>query len=121
MIGGITKVSCFSGCVEYVLALKEENKEARLLYSEGLLTDTPKDIVDGFECQRHLNSRVQHWCGHISLSYSPEDSARLSDEVMVKLALEYMNGKNQIDRFTYTRNCEEATDSNSERVKLDVF
>lgn len=90
MIGGITKGSCFSGCVEYVLALKEENKEARLLYSEGLLTDSPKDIVDGFECQRHLNSRVQHWCGHISLSYSPEDSARLSDEAMVKLALEYM-------------------------------
>ena len=90
MIGGITKGSCFSGCVEYALALKEKNKEARLLYSEGLLTDTPKDIVDGFECQRHLNSRVQHWCGHISLSYSPEDSARLSDEVMVKLALEYM-------------------------------
>lgn len=90
MIGGITKGSCFSGCVEYVRALKEENKEARLLYSEGLLTDTPKDIIDGLECQRHLNSRVQHWCGHISLSYSPEDSARLSDEPMVKLALEYM-------------------------------
>lgn len=90
MIGSITKGSCFSGCVEYALALKEKNKEARLLYSEGLLTDTPKDIVDGFECQRHLNSRVQHWCGHISLSYSPEDSARLSDEAMVKLALEYM-------------------------------
>lgn len=92
MIGSITKGSGFSGCVEYVLALKEKNKnkEARLLHSEGLLTDTPKDIVDGFECQRHLNSRVQHWCGHISLSYSPEDSARLSDEAMVKLALEYM-------------------------------
>lgn len=90
MIGSITKGSGFSGCVEYALALKEKNKEARLLHSEGLLTDTPKDIVDGFECQRHLNSRVQHWCGHISLSYSPEDSARLSDEAMVKLALEYM-------------------------------
>lgn len=90
MIGGITKGSCFSGCVEYALALKEKNKEARLLYSEGLMTDTPKDIIDGFECQRHLNSRGQHWCGHISLSYSLDDSARLSDEVMVKLALEYM-------------------------------
>lgn len=90
MIGGITKGSCFSGCVEYALALKEKNKEARLLYSEGLMTDTPKDIIDGFECHRHLNSRVQHWCGHISLSYSPEDSVRLSDEAMVKLALEYM-------------------------------
>lgn len=90
MIGSVTKGSGFSGCVEYALALKEKNKEVRLLHSEGLLTDTSKDIVDGFECQRHLNSRVQHWCGHISLSYSPEDSARLSDEVMVKLALEYM-------------------------------
>ena len=90
MIGGITKGSCFSGCVEYALALKEKNKEARLLYSEGLLTDTPKDIIDGFECQRHLNNRVQHWCGHISLSYSPKDAERMSDEFMVKLALEYM-------------------------------
>lgn len=90
MIGSVTKGSGFSGCVEYALALKEKNKEVRLLHSEGLLTDTSKDIVDGFECQRHLNSRVQHWCGHISLSYSPEDSARLSDEAMVKLALEYM-------------------------------
>ena len=91
MIGGITKGSCFSGCVEYALALKEKNKEARLLYSEGLLTDTPKDIIDGFECQRHLNSRVRHWCGHISLSYSPKDAERMSDEFMVKLALEYMD------------------------------
>lgn len=49
MIGGITKGSCFSGCVEYALTLKEKNKEARLLYSEGLLTDTPKDIINGFK------------------------------------------------------------------------
>jgi mobilization protein bmgA len=91
MIGSITKGSCFSGCVEYALALKEKNKEARLLYSEGLLTDTPKDIINGFECQRHLNSRVKHWCGHISLSYSPKDAERMSDEFMVKLALEYMD------------------------------
>ncbi len=94
MIGGITKGSCFSGCVEYALALKEKNKEARLLYSEGLMTDTPKDIIDGFECQRHLNSRVKHWCGHISLSYSPKDAERMSDEFMVKLALEYMDVSN---------------------------
>ena len=91
MIGGITKGSCFSGCVEYALALKEKNKEARLLYSEGLLTDTPKDIIDGFECQRHLNSRVKYWCGHISLSYSPKDAERMDDCFMVKLALEYMD------------------------------
>ena len=90
MIGGITKGSDFAGCVRYALALNEAGKEARLLYSEGLLTDTPQDIIDGFECQRHLNSRVRHWCGHISLSYSPKDADRMTDEFMVKLALEYM-------------------------------
>ena len=90
MIGGITKGSDFAGCVRYALALDEAGKEARLLYSEGLLTDTPQDIIDGFECQRHLNSRIRHWCGHISLSYSPKDKDRMTDEFMVKLALEYM-------------------------------
>ena len=91
MIGGITKGSDFAGCVRYALALDEVGKEARLLYSEGVLTDTPQDIINGFECQRHLNSRVRHWCGHISLSYSPKDADRMTDEFMVKLALEYMD------------------------------
>ena len=90
MIGGITKGSDFAGCVRYALALDEAVKEARLLHSEGVLTDTPQDIIDGFECQRLLNSRVRHWCGHISLSYSPKDADRMTDEFMVKLALEYM-------------------------------
>uniref|UniRef100_UPI002575CE83 relaxase/mobilization nuclease domain-containing protein n=1 Tax=Bacteroides acidifaciens TaxID=85831 RepID=UPI002575CE83 len=32
-----------------------------------------------------------HWCGHISLSYSPKDAERMDDDFMVKLALEYMD------------------------------
>lgn len=89
MIGGITKGCDFAGCVRYALALDETGKEARLLYSDGVLTDIPQDIIDGFECQRHLKSRVRYWCGHISLSYSPNDKDRLTDKFMVKLALEY--------------------------------
>lgn len=90
MIGKISSGSDFGGCVGYALAEKEKNKEARLLYSEGLLDDSPQSIVEGFECQRRMNHRVEKWVGHISLSYSPENSARLSDEAMVKLAHEYM-------------------------------
>lgn len=90
MIGKISSGSDFGGCVGYALAEKEKNKEARLLYSEGLLDDSPQSIIEGFECQRRMNHRVQKWVGHISLSYSPEDSARLSDVAMVKLAQEYM-------------------------------
>lgn len=90
MIGKISSGSDFAGCVGYALADKEKAKEARLLYSEGVLDDTPQSIVEGFECQRRMNHRVEKWVGHISLSYSPEDSARLSDGAMVKLAHEYM-------------------------------
>ena len=92
MIGSITKGSDFGGCIRYALAVDEPGKEARLIYAEGVLSDTPQDIINGFECQRHLNQRVQHWVGHISLSYSPEDedSAILTDDKMVKFALEYM-------------------------------
>ncbi len=91
MIGKISSGSDFAGCVGYALADKEKDKEARLLYSEGILDDTPQSIVEGFECQRRMNHRVEKWVGHISLSYSPEDSARLSDDAMVKLAQEYMS------------------------------
>ena len=91
MIGKISSGSDFAGCVGYALADKEKDKEARLLYSEGVLDDTPQSIVEGFECQRRMNHRVEKWVGHISLSYSPEDSARLSDDAMVKLAQEYMS------------------------------
>lgn len=90
MIGKISSGSDFAGCVGYALADKAKDKEARLLYSEGVLDDTPQSIVEGFECQRRTNHRVEKWVGHISLSYSSEDSARLSDEAMVKLAQEYM-------------------------------
>lgn len=90
MIGKISSGSDFGGCVGYALAEKEKNKEALLLYSEGLLVDSTQSIIEGFECQRRMNHRVEKWVGHISLSYSPKDSARLSDEAMVKLAHEYM-------------------------------
>ena len=112
MIGDITKGSDFAGCVRYALALDEAGMEARLLHSEGLLTDTPQDIIDGFECQRHLNSRVRHWCGHISLSYSPKDADRMTDEFMVKLALEYMEKMGIKDtQFIIARHLDSSTKS----------
>ena len=42
MIGSITKGRDFGGCVRYALAVDEPGKEARLLYAEGVLSDTPR-------------------------------------------------------------------------------
>lgn len=90
MIGKISSGSNFAKCVEYALAENEATKEARLLFSEGVMNDSSKSIIAGFECQRRMNNRIEKWVGHISLSYSPEDSARLSDDAMVMLAQEYL-------------------------------
>ena len=87
MIGKITKGSEFAGCVAYVL---REDK-ARLLVSEGV-SGTPEEMAEQFELQTLLNDKVKNTVGHISLSFSPEDGARLrnDDRLMVKIAYEYM-------------------------------
>ena len=87
MIGKITKGSEFAGCVAYVL---REDK-ARLLASEGV-SGTPEEMAEQFELQTLLNDKVKNTVGHISLSFSPEDGARLrnDDRLMVKIAYEYM-------------------------------
>ena len=87
MIGKITKGSEFAGCVAYVL---HEDK-ARLLASGGV-SGTPEEMAEQFELQTLLNDKVKNTVGHISLSFSPEDGARLQndDSLMVKIAYEYM-------------------------------
>ena len=88
MIGKITKGSEFAGCVAYVL---REDK-ARLLASGGV-SGTPEEMAEQFELQTLLNDKVKNTVGHISLSFSPEDGARLrnDDSLMVKIAYEYMD------------------------------
>lgn len=87
MIGKITKGSEFAGCVSYVL---REDK-ARLLVAEGV-SGTPEEMAEQFELQTLLNEKVKNTVGHISLSFSPEDGARLrnDDSLMVKIAYDYM-------------------------------
>lgn len=87
MTGKITKGSEFAGCVAYV---PREDK-ARLLVTEGV-SGTPDEMAEQFELQTLLNEKVKNTVGHISLSFSPEDSDRLrnDDRLMVKIAYEYM-------------------------------
>ena len=46
---------------------------------------------DSFEFQRQLNPRVSKPVGHIALSFLPEDKEKLTDEMMTKIAKEYMD------------------------------
>lgn len=86
MIGKITKGRSFSGLIKYVLG----KEDARLLYSEGILTESNMDINNSFYLQAKMNPRLKIKVGHISLSFSPRDKERFTDELMIGIAQEYL-------------------------------
>ena len=86
MIGKIMKAASFSRCVHYVTG----KEDARILASDGVLLTTTQDIIDSFEFQRQMNPRISKPVGHIALSFLPEDKDILTDEMMTKIAQEYM-------------------------------
>ena len=86
MIGKIMKAASFSRCVHYMTG----KEGARILASDGVLLTTTQDIIDSFEYQRQMNPRISKPVGHIALSFLPEDRGKLTDEMMTKIAREYM-------------------------------
>ena len=86
MIAKIVKGTSFRGCVQYVTG----KDEAKILASDGLLLGSVGNIADSFEYQRGLNPRCSKPVGHIALSFKPEDKDKLTDEMMAKIAREYM-------------------------------
>ena len=86
MIGKIMKTASFSRCVHYVTG----KEEARILASDGVLLTSTQNIIDSFEFQRQMNPRISKPVGHIALSFLPEDKDKLTDDMMTKIAREYM-------------------------------
>ena len=86
MIAKIVKGASFKGCVQYVTG----KDNATVLASDGVLLGSVSEIADSFEYQRLLNPRCSKPVGHIALSFKPEDKDRLTDEMMTKIAREYM-------------------------------
>ena len=87
MIAKIMKGSGFKGIINYILDLK---KGTELIDSTGVRTDSISHIAQSFIDQTELNPRVSKVVGHISLSFSVQDSPKLSNDWMAKVAREYM-------------------------------
>ena len=87
MIAKIMKGSGFKGVINYIL---DPKKGTELIDSSGVRTDDISHIIQSFIDQINLNSRVSKVVGHISLSFSTQDSLKLSNEFMTQVAREYM-------------------------------
>ena len=85
MIGKIIAGSSFAGTVGYVV-----KKQSRILSAEGITPPDIREMVQDFKDQTLLNPRIKNAVGHISLSFSPKDSVRMTDSLMRDIAKEYM-------------------------------
>jgi len=87
MIAKLMKGSGFKGVINYIL---DPKKGTELIDSPGVRTDDISHIIQSFIDQTSLNPRVSKVVGHISLSFSTQDSLKLSNEFMTQVAREYM-------------------------------
>lgn len=76
----------FGGCIEYNML----KNDAAVLYADGVRIDKVAHTIADFNMQRKLNSGLGQAVGHIALSWSPNDKAKLNDEVMVEIAKDYL-------------------------------
>ncbi|GAC1314578.1 MAG: relaxase/mobilization nuclease domain-containing protein [Mucilaginibacter sp.] len=86
MIGKVMIGRSFAGVVNYNL----QKADAYVLYTRGLRTDSIQSIIDDFNLQRKINKELGKAVGHIVLSWSIHDRDKLTPEIMVERAQEYM-------------------------------
>ena len=83
----ISKGSSFKGMLKYVI---DEKKKTQILDTDGLRLKDLSSVIDGFVTQAGMNSRVSKPVGHISLDFSTQDKEKLTNQLMVKIARDYM-------------------------------
>jgi hypothetical protein len=86
MIGKVITGRSFGGCIRYVV----QKHDAVVLDAAGVRMQQVNQIINDFNLQRKYNPNLGKAVGHIALSWSVNDAAKLNDEVMVNLAKEYL-------------------------------
>lgn len=86
MIGKIKQGKHFAGLIKYVLG----KEGAYILDSDGILLKSLPYMIRSFEVQSNMRTSLGNKVGHISLSFSPQDKERMTDEFMTALTLEYL-------------------------------
>lgn len=93
MIAKITSNQSFSVAVDYAARVKYGGKDAYILmHSDGIIGDDPSLIASLLQA---YSKKGNHDCKkparHFSLSFSPKDTPRMTDDFMRQIASEYMH------------------------------
>lgn len=95
MIANIKTRVDFGGIVNYANDQKNKKKSATLLAHEGVCTVSNKTIADSFQIQAAIRPKVKSPVKHVSLAFSPQDTARFpndekGDALMAEIAWKWM-------------------------------
>ena len=88
MIAKLSKGGSFGGAVQYIFG---PGKGADCLAGMGVLFKDTPSIIRGFERQAAQNPKVSKPVGHVVLSFSPRDAARLDNRLLLSIAVEYLD------------------------------
>ena len=87
MMAKIVKGKAFKGVINYIL---DKQKDTQLLDADGLRLKNKASIIQSFITQASMNSQVSKPVCHISLDFSAQDKDKLSNQLMVQIARDYM-------------------------------
>ncbi len=93
MIANFTTMPDPKGLARYLLGHtdKKTDKQATILGSGGVRTDTVGHLIKDFELGCKLHPELGQSVLHISLSFNPDDASRMTDQKMRQVAEEYMD------------------------------
>ena len=102
MMAKIRSGQGFAGLVDYANDIK--NKNADIIASEGVDLTSNKSITASFSLQAKSRPSLKNFVGHISLSFAPEDTPKLSDKLMADIAKEYLRRMGIVNtQYVYNR------------------
>ena len=88
MIAQINTGRGFGGLVNYANDIAHKNTV--IIASAGVSTTSNATIVASFKAQARMRPSLKNFVGHISLSFHPDDTPRLTNEFMAEVAQEYL-------------------------------
>ena len=88
MIAQINTGRGFGGLVNYANDIAKKHTD--IIASAGVSTTSNATIVASFKAQARMRPSLKNFVGHISLSFHPDDTPRLTNEFMAEVAQEYL-------------------------------
>jgi hypothetical protein len=88
----------FGGCVRYCM----EKEKAEVLHTEGLRMDSAAHMTEDFNLVRKVNPDLGKAVWHTNISFAPEDTAKVTNEMMISIARDYA-AKFKLEQYAVIR------------------